>query len=215
LANIAAKFEEVDNALVSSFVAIPEPPPPIIFTIYKIPQNLLKETSDCGVSAIAFSEDCLFYEKDYFDKYDSDGACNCTGGIGHKIHDGACDGRAEESKYNHMTKKQAIAQLKIDIAIAEAYVKKWVTYPLTQAQFDALVSMAFNMGHIPLDILHFVNIGDIKEAAKLFLDYDEANDGSHPQGLHDRRIRERDLFLDGWYGNEACDPVKRMPPGMR
>jgi GH24 family phage-related lysozyme (muramidase) len=138
-----------------------------------------------------------------------------TGGLGYKIHDGACDGRAEESKYNHMTKKQAIAQLKIDIAIAEAYVKKWVTYPLTQAQFDALVSMTFNMGHIPLDILHCVNIGDIKEAAKLFLDYDEANDGSHPQGLHDRRIRERDLFLDGWYGNEACDPVKRMPPGMR
>jgi uncharacterized protein YukE len=60
-ANIAAKFEEVDRETMDSFVAIPEPPLPAIFYIYPFPMNLLKETSDCGVSAIAFNEDCLFY----------------------------------------------------------------------------------------------------------------------------------------------------------
>jgi GH24 family phage-related lysozyme (muramidase) len=201
LANIAAKFEEVDNALVSSFVAIPEPPFILIPPFYLPPMNENNEISSCGIDFIAFQEDCRYYEKE-------DGAVkgNCTGGIGHLIHEGPCCGCAKESRFNHMTKEEAKAQMKIDLEIMENIVKtSGITYPLTQAQFDALVSLVFTMGYLPIDIIKRINAGDIEGAAILFGQYIHATDGSLPGGLPSRRERENNLFLNGWYGNEECN----------
>jgi GH24 family phage-related lysozyme (muramidase) len=209
---LAGKFEDVDRETLAGFLPIPEPPLPTIFYVYPSPMNLNMKASDCALNFIAFEEDCLFYEKDYFDKYDNDGACNCTGGIGHLIHTEACDGRDDETRFNHMTKAQALKQLRMDIANAEEYVRTHVYYPLNQAQFDALVSMVFNMGFIPLDILQLLNVGDFDGAAKLFGKYIAARDGSYPPGLPGRRAAESRLFTDGLYGNEFCDKTSDSVP---
>jgi GH24 family phage-related lysozyme (muramidase) len=214
---LANKYEEVDNETLANFLAIPGPPFPTIFYVYPFPMNLKMKASDCALNFIAFEEDCLFYEKDYFDEYDNDGACNCTGGIGHLIHPGPCDGRDSETPFNHMTKAQALKQLRIDIANAEAYVREHVYYPLNQAQFDALVDLVFNLGKIPLKMLQALNVGDFEKAESLFKEYNHAKKDGKWVELDDltrRWGREENLFENGLYGNEYCDKTSVSTPDL-
>jgi lysozyme len=205
LANIAAKFEEVDNALVSSFVAIPEPPLPIIFgNHFPCPSNLLLHTSQCVYKFVWFHEDVV---KDSYPVYDNDGACNCTEGIGHLRHTGPCE--QWEKDLTPMTRAQAEAQFKKDIKKCEDYIKSVVTVPLTQAQFDALVCFVFNLGEIPLDVLQALNVGNYDKASELMEECHHAENASGElfdvEFLKTRRANERNLFDNGLYGNESCD----------
>jgi lysozyme len=74
------------------------------------------------------------------------------------------------------TQAQADAWLISDVSYAESIVKKAVTIPLTQGQFDALVSFAYNVGHgkvggpsglvvlkngNPSTLLRLVNAGEV------------------------------------------------------
>ncbi|AWI54912.1 peptidoglycan-binding protein [Aquabacterium olei] len=80
----------------------------------------------------------------------------------------------------------------------ERYVKEAITAPLYQHEFDALCSLAFNIGNIRKKsptLCSKVNSGQYKEAAKEFLDI---TNGGTP-GLVKRRNQENAMFLRAEY----------------
>ena len=85
----------------------------------------------------------------------------------------------------------------LDLAVAEDAINRMVHAPLTQNQFDALVSLIFNIG---IGAFHkstlrtLLNIGNMTGAADEFLRWNKA-DGKVFDGLIKRRHSERDLFL--------------------
>ncbi|KTJ36768.1 muraminidase [Klebsiella aerogenes] len=98
-----------------------------------------------------------------------------------------------------MTIDQATADrlLKIGLVGYENDVLKIVKVKLTQGQFDALVSFAYNIGSRALStstLLKKLNAGDIKDAADEFLRWNKAG-GKVLNGLTRRREAERALFL--------------------
>jgi GH24 family phage-related lysozyme (muramidase) len=100
-------------------------------------------------------------------------------------------------EYTSITKEQAEALLRKTVSSFEAAVKKMVTVPLSQNQYDALVSLAYNIGAGALrksTLIKKLNTGDYKGAADEFLRFVKAN-GKTMEGLVKRRERERNLFL--------------------
>ena len=98
-----------------------------------------------------------------------------------------------------MTIDQATADrlLKTGLVSYENDVLKIVKVKLTQGQFDALVSLAYNIGSRALStstLLKKLNAGDIKGAADEFLRWNKAG-GKALNGLTRRREAERALFL--------------------
>ncbi|EPK1682110.1 lysozyme [Klebsiella aerogenes] len=98
-----------------------------------------------------------------------------------------------------MTIDQATADrlLKTGLVSYEKDVQKIVKVKLTQGQFDALVSFAYNIGSRALStstLLKKLNTGDIKGAADEFLRWNKAG-GKVLSGLTRRREAERALFL--------------------
>lgn len=93
-----------------------------------------------------------------------------------------------------VTREQADALLLQDIQDAENAVNKYVsTYNFTQNQYDALVSFAFNVGNI--NKLTQNGTRDISTIADKMLEYNKSG-GVYVEGLYNRRVRERELFLD-------------------
>lgn len=98
-----------------------------------------------------------------------------------------------------MTIDQATADLLLKTGLVgyENDVLKVVRVKLTQGQFDALVSFAYNVGPRALStstLLKKLNAGDIKGAADEFLRWNKAG-GKVMPGLTNRRKAERDVFL--------------------
>lgn len=96
-----------------------------------------------------------------------------------------------------ITMERAGALLREDIAIAEADVARLVTAPLSQPQFDALVSLVYNVGAKRLassTLLRRLNGGDIAAAAEEIIRWVHAG-GVRLAGLVRRREAERALFL--------------------
>jgi lysozyme len=92
---------------------------------------------------------------------------------------------------------QAEAWFAEDVAPREACVNSLVTVPLTQAQFDALCSFAFNLGCTALrnsTLLRLLNAGDMTGAAEQFGRWNHAG-GEVLAGLTERRDQEREMFL--------------------
>jgi lysozyme len=110
------------------------------------------------------------------------------------------------------TKEQADAALVADLERFERGVMAMVNVPLTQGQFDALVSFAYNVG---LDddadtfaeglgdstLLRKVNAEDFAGAADEFPKWNK-NDGKVMLGLKRRRAAEKALF-EGMNGDQA------------
>ena len=95
------------------------------------------------------------------------------------------------------TKEEIDAILKSDLERFERGVGQYITAPLTQGMFDALVSFSFNVGLGTLQrstLRQKVNRGDKEGAAEEFLKYCMAG-GKILKGLQNRRIDERALFL--------------------
>lgn len=87
--------------------------------------------------------------------------------------------------------------LKTGLVSYENDVQKLVKVKLTQNQFDALVSFAYNVGSRALStstLLKKLNSGDIKGAADEFLRWNKAG-GKEMPGLTKRRKAEREVFL--------------------
>jgi lysozyme len=110
------------------------------------------------------------------------------------------------------TQAQADAAFLDDLRRFERDVESLVTVPLTQGQFDALVSFAYNVGaDIDADtiaeglgdstLLRKLNAGDYEGAAQEFKKWNK-NDGQVMRGLVRRRAAEEALFR-GMSGEEA------------
>ena len=89
------------------------------------------------------------------------------------------------------------AILRADLARFERGVSSFCPVPLTQGQFDALVSFSFNVGLGTLQrstLRQKVLRGDMEGAADEFLKYNKAG-GKVLKGLDIRRKDERAMFL--------------------
>jgi lysozyme len=96
-----------------------------------------------------------------------------------------------------ITKEQAIEYLAFEVGKFVSAVERLVKVPITNNQFCALVSFAYNLGAGLLgksDLLKFVNAGKPQLAAEEFLRYVHAS-GKVLPGLVRRRKAERELFL--------------------
>jgi hypothetical protein len=97
-------------------------------------------------------------------------------------------------------------------------VRKGVTAPLTQNQFDALVCFAFNVGNGALlssTLLRELNKRDYAAAANQFLRWNKAG-GHELPGLTRRREAERRLFLatsNGGHGYRCSQCNTNWPSG--
>lgn len=96
-----------------------------------------------------------------------------------------------------ITKAQAKEYKLHDLKEFESTVNASVTVPLSQNQYDALVSISYNIGSNAFKnstLLKKLNSGDYKGAAEQFLAWNKAG-GKKVQGLVNRREAERKLFL--------------------
>lgn len=95
-----------------------------------------------------------------------------------------------------ITKERAEELLREDVKRFEGYVNRLVKVPLTQGQFDALVSFVYNLGAGNLSsstLLRLLNAGDYAGAAAQFERWNKAG-GKTLAGLVRRRAAERALF---------------------
>lgn len=118
-----------------------------------------------------------------------------TIGVGHT----GWVGNKPVAKGMTITKEQSREILRVDLRRFEKTVNECVTKPLTQYQFDALVSLAFNIGEGAFrrsTLLKLLNRGDYKGASEQFLVW--RNAGGRPILLN-RRKREKALFDGGKY----------------
>jgi len=131
-----------------------------------------------------------------------------TIGVGHALKKG-------ESFPGGITHEQSIQLLAADVSLAEAAINDAVKVPLTQNQFDSLVSFTFNLGTGALrssTLLKLLNAGDVKGAADEFLKWVKGG-GKVLPGLVSRRTRERDLFLKD-VGPTTVTPPSPVPAAV-
>lgn len=86
-----------------------------------------------------------------------------------------------------------------DTSYAGAAIKRHVKVKLTQGQYDALVSLTYNVGggaFARSTLLRHLNAGACTTAADEFLRWNRAR-GKVLRGLSNRRAAERALFIQG------------------
>jgi lysozyme len=116
-----------------------------------------------------------------------------TIGYGHVIRPG------EEWMKEGITHEQGDEILHKDLSTAEQGVETYITVPLTDAQFGALVSFTFNVGIGALQystLRKKLNANNYEGAADELLRWVYAG-GHVSKGLQQRREWERELFLTG------------------
>lgn len=97
----------------------------------------------------------------------------------------------------HITQKYAEHLLRDDLMKAERAVKHYYNKPITQGQFDALVSFTYNLGAGALHgstLMRKMNAEDFDGAANEFHKWNHAG-GREIVGLTRRREEERVRFL--------------------
>jgi len=112
-----------------------------------------------------------------------------TIGVGHLLQHG-------ESYPNGLTLDGAMALLANDLIRFEAAVNKHVNVPLTQPQYDALVSFAFNVGvgaFKSSTLLKKLNTGDYEAVPTQLMRWTKAG-GKQCNGLVARRKNEIELW---------------------
>lgn len=96
-----------------------------------------------------------------------------------------------------ITNEQAERMLVNDVGRFEPEVERLVKVPLSQVQWDALMSFTYNLGAANLGsstLLKLLNAGDYSGAAEQFLRWNKAG-GQVLAGLTKRRAAERAMFL--------------------
>lgn len=102
---------------------------------------------------------------------------------------------------NGLTRQEVFDLKRQDNKRFEDAIHRHIKVPLTQLQFDALVSWSFNVGAGRLDpknqtLARKLNARDYRGAADEFLKWNRAG-GKVLAGLTNRRKAERDMFLRG------------------
>lgn len=106
-----------------------------------------------------------------------------------------------------ITEVQAESMLVRSLQNYELAVTHALKKPVTQHQFDALVSFCYNVGPLNMSrssVIKYINAGDPAKAAQAFMLWNKAAGRVMP-GLTRRRAAERDLFL-------KPDKVASAPP---
>jgi lysozyme len=149
------------------------------------------------------------YEKEQLNLY-NDAADNATIGYGHLVHFGkvGTNEEAEKDFKDGVTAEKATELLKKDVKdVAETLVKNYVKVKLSQNQFDALVSFAFNTGGLRSStLLKNINAGDatcetIEENFRAWNKITKNGKKVESLGLTKRRIQEANMFNDGDYNS--------------
>lgn len=99
-----------------------------------------------------------------------------------------------------INEEQVNKYLQKDVIEAEDSVKELVKVPLSQSQFDALVSFTFNLGENALSkstLLRLLNAGDYNGAMQQMNRWVYDN-GKLIAGLVKRRKAEQSLWSDQW-----------------
>ena len=113
-------------------------------------------------------------------------------GYGHRVHD---------DTPRRLTREQAEETLRLDLRAYEEMVNEEVHAPLSQSQFDALCSLAFNIGPKAFrasDTVRALNNGRVLDAANGFDIWRKATIGGQTyvvDALMRRRTAEKSLFL--------------------
>jgi lysozyme len=99
------------------------------------------------------------------------------------------------------TEEDADALLRAELVHYENAVDRYVTTPLAQSEYDALVSLAYNIGignFSQSSVVKFLNKGEKSKAADAFLLWSKGKvkgELTILPGLKNRRVEERDMFL--------------------
>jgi lysozyme len=140
----------------------------------------------------------------------NDSAGHATVGVGHLLHRGRVTA-ADRASFRGFTRADAVRLLRRDAASRERAVSRLVHVPVNQNEFDALVSLVFNIGEGSRGfggstVLRKLNSGDRRGAADAFLMWRIGG-----PGLIFRRRRERALFLSraGNTALNALSPIER------
>jgi GH24 family phage-related lysozyme (muramidase) len=160
------------------------------------PAPVVLATSAAGVQFVADWEQ--FRPNLYNDQ-----ANHCTIGYGTLVHSGPCNGSESAEFIAGITEPRARELLTTRIDAAAAVVNAAVTVALTQNQFDALVSFAYNVGHGAFrgsTLLTELNAGNYAEVPGQINRWTRAG-GAVSAGLVTRRQREGDMFRDGTYNS--------------
>jgi len=154
-------------------------------TLHDYPYTLKK--SEVGIKTSTI-ELITHFEGVKHQAYD-DGYGNITIGVGHLIK------KDEPHLYFATLSDRQVEDLLLnDMRPCEDVIKSRVTQPLTQGQFDALMSLCFNIGYDNFKRSHtmrHLNDGDYMLAAKSMLNWDK------PKALTKRRHKEHKLFMNG------------------
>ena len=126
---------------------------------------------------------------------------HCTIGCGHLVHHGPINGSEPEEFKRGITRERALELLQQDAASAAGAISGSVKVKLTQAQVDALISFAFNVGNGAFNdstLLKLLNQGDYGSVPAQLDRWTKASGRTLP-GLVTRRKAEGALFRDGKY----------------
>jgi lysozyme len=105
---------------------------------------------------------------------------------------------ADEPRIHMIDQVQAESLLRQDVGKAEQAVCRLVQLPLTQGQFDALVSFVYNVGvaaFFSSTLLKKLNLGDFLGASLQLVRWDKVG-GERLKGLGLRRAAERAMFCE-------------------
>ena len=96
-----------------------------------------------------------------------------------------------------ITEEDAQKQFNLDIVSFVRAVNSRISVPLTQNQFDSLVSLVYNIGETnfgPSTICKLLNAGNYSKAAEQFVRWNKQK-GKVLNGITRRRLAEKALFL--------------------
>ncbi|OGO08092.1 MAG: hypothetical protein A3K46_07780 [Chloroflexi bacterium RBG_13_60_9] len=126
----------------------------------------------------------------------------CTAGYGHVLGPAPCTAKQIKT-WTEGGEDMALSQLTVDLQKAEEIIKQYVNVPLSQQQFDALVSLVFNYNYkyVKKDLIDKLNEGTPEAYAavpELMLQFNKVNGKEWP-GLTRRREEEGEIWNSGEY----------------
>ncbi|USA54565.1 lysozyme [Acinetobacter sp. C32I] len=148
--------------------------------------NQAMKTSQVGINLIISFEDLVLTAYD-------DGVGVWTIGYGTTVYPNGIRVKRGDT----CTKAQAMSFFQHDLRRFEAAVNQVVKVTINQNQFDALVSLTYNIGEQAFKdstLLKKLNAGDFMGAAEQFKVWNKGG-GKVMKGLVRRRAAERELFL--------------------
>jgi len=149
-------------------------------------------------------EDFVAEFEGFSSKLYNDQAGHCTIGVGHLVHLGNCR-ESENGLEKGITRAKALTLLRTDASSKVDAVAANVKVPLTQEQFDALVSFTFNVGEHNFEtstLLAKLNAGDVAAVPGELARWNKITVNGRKvasAGLTRRRGREGKLFATGVY----------------